>query len=166
MVDMLGAGVKAYGSIQAGEAKNAQAQFQAGIAEHNRTLANQNADYSRKVGEVDAQTSGLKTAQVLGQERAGQGASGLDVNFGSAVQVRDSTHEIGWHDQQVIRSDAARKAYAYEQEGVTQGMQADLYRRAGADAKAAGEIGAVSSILGGISSTADKWMKAATLGAI
>lgn len=164
MVDMLGAGVKAYGNIQEGQAKNAQAQFQAGIAEHNRTLSFQNADYARNVGEVDAQTSGLKTGQIIGQQKAGQGASGLDVNFGSATQVRESQHEIGWHDQQVIRSDAARKAYAYEQEGVTQGMQADLYRRAGADAEAAGQIGAVSSILGGLSSTADKWAKAATMG--
>lgn len=162
-MDMLGAGVKAYGNIQEGEAKNAQAQFQAGIAEHNKILAYQNADYSRQVGEVDAQTSGLKTGQIIGQQKAAQGASNLDVNFGSNVQVRESQHEIGWHDQQVIRSDAARKAYAYEQEGVTQTMQADLYRRAGADALQAGEINATSSIIGGITSTADKFAKIAMM---
>lgn len=163
-MDMLGAGVKAYGSIQAGQAKQAQSMFQASIATRNQLIATQNADYSRQVGEVDAQTAGIKTSQTVGLEKAGQGASGLDVNFGSAAQVRDSTQEIGWHDQQVIRSDAARKAYSYTQEAVNQGIQSQMYMKAGEDAETAGEIGATSSILGGMSSTADKWAKAATLG--
>lgn len=159
-----GAGVSAYGAIKGGEAKSAQAQFQAGIALRNQQIAKQNADYSRMAGEVDAQTSGLKTAQILGAQKATQGASGLDVNFGSATQVRDSQHEIGWHDQQVIRSDAARRAYAYEQEATTQGTQAQMYQRAGADAESAGVISAATSILGGVSSVSSKWMQGSSMG--
>lgn len=159
-----GAGVSAYGAYSAGQAKSSQAQFQSGIALRNQKIAMQNADYTRQVGEVDAQASGLRTAQVIGQQKAGQGASGLDVNFGSAVQVRDSQAEVGWHDQQVIRSNAARKAYAYDQEAVTQGMQAEMYSKAGADASSAGVIGAATSILGGVTSVSSKWMQASTLG--
>lgn len=165
MLDLLGAGIKAQGALQEGQAKLEQNQFQAGIAQKNKQIALQNADYSRKVGEVDAQTSGLKTAQVLGQQKASQGGSGLDVNFGSAVQVRDSTHEIGWHDQQVIRSDSARRAYAFEQEASTQEIQSQMYTRAGANAVQAGNINAASSILGGITSVTDKFAKAAMMGA-
>lgn len=161
---MLGAGVKAQGFLQEGQAKLEQNQFQAAIAQKNKQIALQNADYSRAVGEVDAQTSGLKTAQILGQEKAGQGASNLDVNFGSTAQVRDSTHEIGWHDQQVIRSDSARRAYAYEQEASTQEIQSQMYQRAGTNAVQAGQIGAASSILGGITSATDKFAKAAMMG--
>jgi len=73
-------------------------------------------------------------------------------------------HEVGWENQQVIRSNAATRAYAFETQGVTAGMQADMYGRASGDALTAGKIGVASTILGGVTSVATKWMQGSTTG--
>lgn len=159
-----GAVVSAVGSNRQGRAQQTAYNYQAAIADRNRVIAGQNADYARWTGEVEAQRSGLKTSWEISRAKAGQGKSNLDVNFGSATQVRDSMHQIGWQDQEVIRSDAAKRAYIYEQEGENQGTQAIMYRRAGEDARRAGNLGAVSSILGGISNVSSRWMQASTMG--
>lgn len=154
---ILGTAVKAEGVSQETDAKVQQLGFQSAIAKRNADIAKQNADWSRAVGEVNAQQIGLQYAQRIGQQRAGQGASGLDVNFGSAVQVRDSTKMLAVHDQSVIRSEAAERAYAFEQQGETQKMQSKMYDAAAENTKAAGALKLASTIIGGVTSVASKW---------
>lgn len=159
-----GAATGAAAAKQSGEAKATQFEYQAGIAQRNKQIAKQNADYARWTGELEAQKSGMKTGWEMSLAKTAQGASGLDVNFGSATQVRDSMHEIGWHDQQVIRSNAARTAYAYESEGAIQQTQSEMYKKAATDSRAGADLGVAASILGGASSVSSKWMQGSTMG--
>lgn len=131
--------------------------YQAGLAKINADIAKQNAEYERNVGEVEAQHSGLQTKAAIGQTRAIQGASGVDVNSGSAARVQSSEREIGWNNQQVIRANAARRAYGYEVEAMSDTAQAQMATAAAKDAKRAGVIGAIGTIIGGAASVSDKW---------
>lgn len=154
-----GAGVAAYGARQAGDAKAGMYRYQAGIADYNSRIAKQNADYERKAGEIDANISGLKTRFALGNIAAGQGASGLDVNTGSPVEVRDSQIAIGKRDQDQIRTNSARRAYGYEIEAANKTAQGQLYQMSADESIRASKIDAAKSILGGVSSVSSKWLQ-------
>src|SRR5882762_4756549 len=116
----------AFGAEEGGAAAAKADQYKAAIAQMNAKIAKQNADYTRSVGEVQAQQSGMKTRAQVGQTVATQGASGFDVNKGSNVAVRQSETEIGQYEQTVIRSNAAKKAYGYEVEAANDTAQSQL----------------------------------------
>lgn len=160
----IGAGVSAVGASYTGQAKSNMYNYQAGVADLNKKIASQNADYSREVGEVKAQDSGLRTEFQVGKMKAAQGATGLDVNSGSALATRQSQTLIGQHDQGTIRSNAARQAYGFDIEAIKYGAEGDMLRTAGKNAIEAGNLGAVSSILGGASSVASKWLQGTSAG--
>ena len=154
----------AAGSIFGGQASAAAYNYQAGIAQMNAQIAKQNAAYEGALGEVQAQAQGMKTRAVISQTRATQGASGLDVNTGSAASVRESEFQLGGYDQQIIRSNAARRAYGFEVEAAGDIAQAGAYRAAGENAMTAGLLGAFTSILGGGGSFASKWQQGKSAG--
>lgn len=153
------------GGLMSGKAKQEQLQYQAGVAHLNAQIAKQNEDYARAVGEVEAQQSGLKTKAEIASTRAIQGASGLDVNTGSASRVQQSEREIGWEDQSVIRANAAHRAYGYQVEEAQDTAQEKMYLQGAKTAKTAGLIEAATSLIGGASNVASKWSKAAMVGA-
>lgn len=164
------------------------ANYQAAVADMNQKIATSNANYSRDVGEVEAQQSGMKSRYDLGVMTANQASSGVSVSGGSATRVRESMIDIGYHDQATIRASAAMTAYGYDVEAVQYGAQADVQRYTatmyGAQAAAAtegatitqealpmeqqamkladtsGGINIMSSLVGGAGSVASKWTSA------
>lgn len=154
----------AFGSVYKGQAQANMYNYQAGIAQMNQQISLQNADYERNVGEVQAQESGMKTRAQVGQTEAAQAGSGLDVNRGSAAAVRSSEIEIGQQDENIIRANAARRAYGYEVEATQESAQAGLYRMAAETSQTSGDIGAATSLLSGGTSVADKWLQATQKG--
>lgn len=154
-----GAGVSAYGAQQGGQASKAAYTYQAQVAQNNKVIADRNAQYALQTGEVEAQMQGMKTGQNLGTAKTVQAASGLDVNSGSPLEVREQIASMGSFDEMMIRSNAQRKSYGAKVEGMNQQAQADISMMAGRQAEKAGDINAFSSLLGGASSVSDKWMK-------
>ncbi|HEX9613596.1 MAG TPA: hypothetical protein VGA05_08280 [Candidatus Bathyarchaeia archaeon] len=154
----------AIGSIFGGEAKSEMYTYQAGIAAMNAKIAKQNADYETSLGEVQAQQLGMKTRAQIGETRAIQGASGLDLNSGSNLEVRVSEAELGVQDQAMIRSNAARRAYGQEIIAAQETAQSNLDMMAASNAKTEGFIGAASSILGAGGSVSSKWLQAGQMG--
>jgi hypothetical protein len=166
-----GAATQSQGAQQSALAQAGMYNYQAGVAKVNAQIARQNADYETNVGEVQAQQSGMKTRAQLGEIKAGQGASGLDVNSGSAVAVRESAQELGTYDASVIRSNAAKRAYGYEVEATQNESQAALFGMSAANATSAagiaketGGINVATSLLTGASSVSSKWMQAGQSG--
>ena len=139
-----------FGSLLGGKTQQAMYNYQAGIAKIN-------AQYIRQAGEVEAQQSGMRTRAEIGQTKAIEGASNLDVNKGSAPLVRTSEAKIGQENMAIIRSNAAHRAFG-------QDVQASIDVSAGKNAVVAGEIGAASSILGAASSVSSKWMQGNQIG--
>lgn len=153
----LGGLLSASGAEAKGGAEAAQYNYQAGVAKLNASIAKQNADYTRTAGGTAAFQSGLKTGAIVGQQTVAQGASGIDVNSGSAKAVRDTTTQLGQYDQDLIRTNYAKRAYGYEVEATSKEAEAGADVIAGQQARRAGDISAEASILGTVSSVAGKW---------
>lgn len=156
--------VSAAGAAYMGMAQSAAYKYQSGIAEMNAKVDQQNAAYEVGLGEIQAQQSGMKTAQRMGQTKATFGASGLDVHGGSATLVQASEAELGAMDQQTIRGDAMKRAYGYEVKSLNDAAQAQADRMAASNSMIAGGIGAATSILGGVGSFSSKWLQANSMG--
>ena len=152
-----GAMVNAYGNYQAGQASAAEYNYKAGVSAVNQQIAQQNANYARYAGEVEAQTQGMKVREQIAQTRAEQGAGGLDISSGSPAAVQTAEYKIGQQDIAVVRSNAAKRAYGYEVEAYQYGTQSTLDKYAAAQSKTAGTIAAIGSLLGGASSVSSKW---------
>lgn len=149
----------AYGAEKSGQAQQQMYDYQAQVARINSQIDLQNRDYALNVGEIQATQEGMKAGQQFGQIRAAEGASNLDVNSGSAADVQRSQKQITAIDLTQIRSNAAKTAYDYDVKSVMDTNQASLDVMAGANAKTAGDIGAMSSILGSVSSVSSKWLQ-------
>lgn len=147
----------AAGQKYAGDAKANMLTYQAGVSKINQQIQLQNADYARKIGEVEAQKSGMKTANVVAQTRTAQAGSGLDVNSGSNVDVRNSEIAIGQQDQRIIRANAARQAYGFETEALTADTTAKLQMMGADTAKTTGNIAATGTLIGTAGTVANKW---------
>ena len=156
--------VSAFGAQAQGAAQAQMYQYQAGVARINEQVAKTNAAWTQAAGEVEAENSGLKTRFEIGSTKATQAASGLDVDAGSAADVRTSELAIGQEDQAIIRSNAAHRAYGYEVEAISQEATATMDEFASRTSVTAGNIGAISSILGGVSSVSSQWLKGSQTG--
>lgn len=152
--------MQASGQAEAGESANRMYQYRAGISQINSHIAEQNADYALKVGEVDAQREGMKTRGVVGALRAKGSASGIDVNTGSKARVGESAEMVGEQNAAVARADAAKRAYGHRVEAMNATAQGELYRVAGAEEERAGKIKAAGTLIGTAGSVASKWIGA------
>lgn len=153
----IGGGVSAYGSFKSGQSSEAMYNYQSGVAKINQQLKKQDAEYARDVGEVEAQQAGMRTRGAVGSTRAAQGARGIDVNTGSAADIRKSQIDLGQQDERIIRSNAARRAYGFEVEGMNQGVQANIYGMAAKDAGSAGAIKGAGTLISTAGTVASKW---------
>jgi len=151
------AAIQAVGAIvkSQGEASTANAQSQ--IARNAAITQRQNADYATAVGDQQADIQGLKNRDLLGTQKATQAASGIDVNMGSAVDVRSSTSKLGMLDALTIRSNAARQAYGHELEAANETAQSKLYRAKAKSATWSGIISAGGSLLSGAAGYANAY---------
>lgn len=150
--------LSAFGAYKQGQSTSAMYGYQAGMATLNSKIALQNADYASQQGEQQAVIEGRKGAQQLGAIKANQGASGLDVNSGSTVQVQQSQRQTTQLDTQQIRSNAAKTAYDFQTQSAEDVAQAGMYTAAASNANTAGDIGALTSLVGGAASISSKWL--------
>lgn len=154
-----GTATKAIGSIEAGNAQSAAAGYNAQIQQQNAQLNLNNADLTAAEGDINSAQAGMKTRAQIGGTLAQQGASGVDVNSGSSVNVRASEADVGMQNAMQIRGAAARQAYGYQEAAYGNNSQAALDIAAGKNAKIAGNTNAEAGILGGVSDVGDKLTK-------
>jgi hypothetical protein len=147
------------GAKEAADATSNMYQYKAGVAQANARIAAANAQYEREVGDVRVQRAGLEGGQVLGTMKVGQAASGLQVGTGSAALTRTSQIAGIQSNEAAIQSDAARKAYGYEVQGMDYTAEAGLDVLSAQNAQTAGQWQEASSFLSGATSVADKWSK-------
>jgi hypothetical protein len=154
----------ASGAQQSAKAESEMYQYKAGIALANKRMEEQNANYAYKVGEQETARYGIKARQNIGSIRAAQSGSGLDINSGSAAQVRESAHDLAGMDMATIRQNAARQAYGYTVKAWEAEQEAGLLSRAASNAKQAGKINMFASLIGSASSVSSKWSQAKQTG--
>lgn len=164
MMAVIGGGAAAGGAITGAIGSEAKGQseaqmynYQAGVAKVNAQIAKQDANYALEVGGVQGQQAGMRERATIGATRAGFGAS--NVSGGSKNAVIASEIEVGQQNQGIIAANAAKRAYGYEVGAAGDTATAGALGFAAGNAKTAGNIGAVSSILGGVSSVSSKWLQ-------
>lgn len=162
---VIGAGVTAYSAEASGAAQSKAASYQAQVALNNQQTANNNAAAATAAGAAQEQQNAMKTRAEVGAQLAEQASSGLDVNSGSAVDVRKSTSMLGELSGLNIVNNAARQAYAYQTQSSNFGAQAQLDTMEASSATAAGNIGAAGSIISGLGSAGSMYSQFQQTGA-
>lgn len=154
---LAGSAISGIGAISKMGAASQSAKYNAAIAGQNATIAAENAHRAGLAGEQQAAMKEQETRAKVGQIAANQAASGIDINKGSAPDVRSSAAQNGELDAITIRSNAAREAYGYQTQGTSYAGQAKLGKQEAGYDSTAGLIDAGSTLLGGIGDTGLKY---------
>lgn len=154
----------AMGAKSQADASAASFQYKAGIAQLNQQIAKQNQAYAINAGGIKAVNAGLHYGQTIADTKVKQGTSGLDVNSGSAVTIRDNQSDVARFDQGQIMADARRQEYGYEVEEHKQIAEESMDKAAASNAQDAGKLAVLSSIIGTAGSVASKWTQGNTIG--
>lgn len=162
--------VQADADIRASLATKRAAESQARLAEYNAGVSDLLAKDAIDRGEDEARLVGKQVEQVVGSQRATMAANGIDVGFGTAVDLQADTAWQGELDALQIRTNAMREAWGYQVEATDMRTRAAITRQEGANAvevgranaaaniaagktaQTLGNLGAANSILGGASS--------------
>lgn len=131
--------------------------YKAVVASNNAIIAQRNAEAATAAGGVAAQSNDLKTKNLVGTQLVTQASNGLDVGSGTNVNVRQSAQDLGHLDTLTILNNAAKNSAGFKAQGMNFTAEAGLDRASAENAKTAGDIGVMTSLLGGASSISDKW---------
>jgi hypothetical protein len=164
LAGIVGAGISAIGTMEAAQAQSANASYQAQVARNNAQIAQENSTMAIQSGEAQAAAQGQKARAQVGGIVAAQGANNVDVNTGSAANVRTSSQELANVDTRTIMSNAAKQSFGYQVAASSDTAQAGLDTQEASQAQTAGGIGSLGSFLSGISSVGPNWVKYQNLG--
>lgn len=154
-----GTAMNAMGQYSAMEAQSANAAYQAQVATNNAVIAGRNAEMETQSGEVQASNQEMKTRAAVGAAMASEGASGVDVGSGSFVSSRGALGELGMQDALTIRSNAAKRAYAYQTQQSNFTAQAGLDTAESKQASSTAPLTAMGSLLSGASSVGSNYLR-------
>lgn len=154
IIGLASAAVGAAGSMQQAAAAKASADYNAQIAKQNARISQQRAHDAIERGKVAEQQKMGQNSQLLGKQRAALAANGVDLSFGSPLDLQVDTAVVAKTDALTIKTNAYREAYDHEIDAHNQTAQARLYRMQGNAAAQAGTIGAIGTVLGG---AGDAW---------
>ena len=147
----IGAVSAAYSAVQSVQ----QGNYQNKVAKYNARVTENEAQQTRNKGNEEENAQREATAQLLSKQRAQLGASGVELDSGSALQLQTDTERLGELDAGRIRSNTDYAVSSLEE-------SARLQRADGKNAQRAGRTEAFTTILGQAASTlnsgvADKW---------
>lgn len=149
-----GTAVKAGSSIFGGLSAKKNAYANAAVAEQNAQYASAQAGDAIERGSEEAAVHYLRVGQLKGEQTAAMAANGIELGFGSPLEVVGSTAMLGEMDAATIRKNAKREAEGYRIQGFNYLNQAAGYRREGNAAAVSGYLNAAGSLLSGASQVA------------
>jgi hypothetical protein len=115
-----GLGMSVIQSMQQAEAMKQKAEFDSKQYEINAKLADVQGEEATRRGEEAAKAKGIQTKQMLGSQRAGLAAQGLNIDSGSAGQLQEQTAEAGNLDTVTIRNNAWRESWGFKMQAANQ----------------------------------------------
>jgi hypothetical protein len=145
------AAVSVVSSVTAGIGQAQQYRYQANIAQQNAHIAEGQAHDAILNTNLEAQRRARETAQTSGAQQAAMAANGVDLNFGSAVDVQKDTAMIGAEDMAQIYKGGNELAKSHEINAFNYRSQAAADRAKAKGAMFQGIMGGISSALGGAS---------------
>lgn len=148
------AGVSAYSSIQQGKAAQAEADYQAKVAENNATLADYQAQDAARRGEEEARAVQRAYAQRIAAGRTGFAAGNVALDSGSAGLWQVGTEDARAEDLATVKTNTALDVWGIKYQGTSLRSQAQALRIGGANARQGANLAAAGSLLGGASTAA------------
>lgn len=135
--------------MQEGRAAQAQAQQSAAIATHNAGISRENARDAVDRGHYDQIEQNRENSHFLAQQKVSQVKSGVDVGFGSPLEVALASQAQGSLDALTIRKNSYREALGYTTNARSYEMQADLDRKSGDNEAKSSLLNAGGALVGG-----------------
>lgn len=141
--------VSVIGGVQAANAQAASSMYSAQINDQNAKFAERRARDALERGKEEEQRVRQEGAQLKGNQIAGMAAAGLDLSFGSPLDVLVDTTTGIELDAARVRRNADLEHDDYMRQGWSYRANASMDRASAKNAKTAGTIGAVGTVLGG-----------------
>ena len=139
----------AAGSIQQGQAAAKAAKYNAQVAEMNATISERRAKDALDRGAFEEQQKRRENAALMGKQKAAMAANGIDLTFGSPLDMIVDSATLGELDALTIRKNAYREEYDYRVQAANQRAQKTMYEGAAKSALTGGYLAAGGTILGG-----------------
>lgn len=139
-----GTALGAVGSYQQGKAQAAAYNYNAKVAEENRKIAMNNAAMERQLGLEEARRQRISTLQAIGKQEVALAANGVDVGYGTSLDLIEDTAMLGELDALTIEYNSEKKARNYEIEAMNFANEANLAQFSARNARTAGNIAAIS----------------------
>jgi len=146
-IPLVAAGLAAAGSITGGLAANAQAKYQAKIAERNASMEREAGQQELENTREAALDHYRKVGQMKGAQRARAAAGGISVDMGTAQWVQDDTEMLGREDANRIYQQGNQNVRGHDIQASNYGAEADAQRSAGTMALIKGGFDAGGSLL-------------------
>lgn len=147
-------GATLYSGYTQREQANAQGRVARQTANYNARLQENEATRTRNIGIEEENKQRRMSAELLSRQRAQIGASGVQLNTGSALQLQEDTVQLG-------EVDALRIRRNYQDEAMSMEQGADLTRYEGQAARAGyraeGKAAFTNSVLSSAGTVASKW---------
>lgn len=137
----------ALGSIAQGRQSSASAKYNSEVQSNNAEIASRNATLAGQEGAANAAIEQQKTRANVGAIKSAQAANGVDVNTGSAVDVRSSASELGELNAITIRNNAVKTAYGFQTSATSDEAQSQLDKEQAKYDTEAGDINAGTTLL-------------------
>lgn len=146
--------VSSAGAIMAGIGQSQQANYAAAVADQNRKQAEKQAQDADENTQIEAQRRYRMLAQTKGTQEASMAANGIDLSFGSALDVQRDTAMIGAEDIGQIYKSGIEKVKGFDTEAWNYGAEASAQRAKGKGALISGIMTGLGTALGGASQVA------------
>lgn len=156
-------GMSVVQNIQQGKAAKAQANYQAAVARNNKILAGRAAERTEERGRREAAEVRQRNRALRGRQRAVLAAHGVDLGFGSAIDIEEGTALTGEVDALTFQERARREAEDLRFRGEMFGSEAELTLATGKTRQQQAYFNAAQSLATGTASVASKWQKYKTL---
>jgi hypothetical protein len=121
-------------SVEEARANKYAAEFSEQQLRQNAYFNKLQAEDAIRRGDTEAQALEKQTQQLIGSQRAGYAAQGIDVEGGSALAMQTDTAALSAEDQLKIRNNAWREAWGYRVQAEDLVSQAEFTRLAGKSA--------------------------------
>lgn len=141
-VAAIGSGVTAMQSA-------ASSRYEAKVADRNAQLANQQGRDAAERQQTEAQRLYRRAGQVSGQQRAAMAANGLDLGFGSALQVQQDSAMIAAEDAGQLYKAGNEERRGFDIDAGNFRAKAQGSRQAASAAIVKGVFDVGSTVLGG-----------------
>ena len=145
------------GVIYQGRAAQAAATYNARVAEMNAKIAEKAAQDELERGAREEQRKRQEVAAISAQQRANMAAAGLDITYGTPLEMLVDTAYAGEMDALTIRTNANRAAYNREVEAANLRAQGQLYEFEGRSARTGSMLSSVGQLAGGLGSAMGKF---------